>query len=86
MRRSERNERAIKGAFDQRPPHRRTARLVLIIADHDAVSKQVKLSPYLFPDFLSPKEGEIVTLPGEREFKIEDDVEKLIDALVSMPS
>jgi len=82
MRRSERNERAIKGAFDQRPPHRRATRLVLITADYDADSKQVKLSPYLFPDLSSPKEGEIVLLPGERLFKMEDDVQKLIDALI----
>lgn len=82
MRRSERNERAIKGAFDQRPLHRRATRLVLLTADYDAASKQVKLSLYLFPDFSSPKEGEIVILPGERVFKMEDNVEKLINALV----
>ena len=83
MRRSERNERAIKGAFDQRPPHRRTKRLVLITANHDAASKQVELSLHLFPDLSSPTEGQIVTLPGERVFHMEDDVEKLIDALVN---
>lgn len=82
MRRSGRNESAIKGVFDQRPPNRRATRLVLLTADYDAASKQVELSLYLFPDVSSPKKGEIVILPGERVFKMEDNVEKLINALV----
>ena len=44
MLRSERNERAFKGAFDQRPLHRRATRLVLLTADYDAASKHVELS------------------------------------------
>ena len=81
IRRSGRNERAIKGAFDQGPPHRRATRLVLLTADYDTASKHVELSLYLFPDLSSPKEGEIVIFPGERVFKMEDNVEKLINAL-----
>ena len=81
MRRSERNERVLKCAFDQRPPHRRPKRLMLITADHDAASKQVELSSHLFLDLSSRQEGEIHTLHRKRVFKMEDDVEKLIDDL-----
>ena len=54
---SERNDRAIKSAFDQRPARRRATRLVLLTADYDVTSKQVELSLFVFPDISSPKKG-----------------------------
>lgn len=89
MRRSEQNERAIKGAFDQRPPHRRATRLVLLTADYDAASKQVELSLYLFPDVSSPMKGEIVMLPfNQSDFKIyicKDDLEMMENLALRYP-